>query len=338
LHCLDEKEAVLADMESYFSVLYPVSEEGSKGHRLKDLLIRLWTSTPTNLGSNVNSSYDDWAPCIAHDGLSLLFDSGRARAYDVRNEDIWIAKRATLSDPWNPATPLGPPVDGLGTDASPVISADGLSLYFAWKRGSWDWDLCVSTRATLDDDWGPRVSLGPVLNTLAQDFRPAISADGLSLFFASNRPDGFGRDDIYVSTRATTDHAWGDPVNLGAMINSPRSEGYMKISANGLLLFFNSWRPGGSGFTDVWVTTRATETDNWGPPVNLGPTVNSPYGDSGPCISADGSTLYLFSNRPGGHGGHDLWQISIASLPRADEEDHSDSIKIIENGNDRKEE
>jgi serine/threonine protein kinase len=335
LHCLDEKEAVLANMKSYLFVLYPISEEGAQGHRLKDFLVRLWASTPTNLGPNVNSSYGDWAPCIANDGLSLLFDSNRNSGF--QEPDIWIAKRTTLSDPWNAATPLGPPVDGRYLDASPVISADGLSLYFAWMRASWDWDLCVSTRATIDDNWGARVSLGPVLNTLAQEFRPTISTDGLELFFASTRSGGFGMDDMYVSTRASTDHPWGEPVNLGPMINSPRAEAYTRIAPDGRLLFFSSFRPGGSGLADFWITTRATKTDPWGPPVNLGPTINSPYRDMSYCISADGSALYFCSNRPGGHGGLDLWQISIASFTEAEEKDHSDSIKIIKNGNGRKE-
>ena len=335
-HCLDEREAVLADMESYVSVLYPVFEVGSAGHRLRNFLVAVWEDAPANLGPNVNSAYDDWAPCIANDGLSLLFDSNRKS--DLPKHDIWIAKRTSLSGPWNPATPLGPPADGQYLDASPAMSADGLSLYFAWRRANWVWDLCASTRATTDDDWGVRVSLGPVLNTLAQESRPAISADGLSLFFSSNREGGFGDgDDIYVSTRASTDQPWGEPVNLGSTINSSRSDGYARIAPDGRLLFFSSFRPGGSGSADFWVAARATKTDNWGPPVNLGPTINSPYKDVSYCLSADSSSLYFCSTRPGGFGGHDLWQMSMASPPEATaEEVPSESIQAIETDNERK--
>jgi len=86
----------------------------------------------------------------------------------------------------------------------------------------------------------------------------------------------------------------------------------MSISHDGLLLFLGSDRPGGSGGHDLWVTTRATTNDPWGEPVNLGPTVNSsaPY-DQTPSISADGSTLYFSSNRPGGIGDSDIYQVSI---------------------------
>jgi hypothetical protein len=88
------------------------------------------------------------------------------------------------------------------------------------------------------------------------------------------------------------------------------------------------------------VTIRTTKNDDWGPPVNLGPTINSPYAELSCCISADGSTLYFCSNRPGGHGGHDLWQVSIASPPGAmQKENNANSNKItIEEDNNGKEE
>ena len=78
----------------------------------------------------------------------------------------------------------------------------------------------------------------------------------------------------------------------------------------------DSLRPGGYGgrWGDLWVTTRPTKDDPWGEPVNLGPTVNSAYTEMTPSISADGSTLYFESDRPGGFGGHDLWQAPISPV------------------------
>jgi hypothetical protein len=80
------------------------------------------------------------------------------------------------------------------------------------------------------------------------------------------------------------------------------------------MLFFGSSRPGGSGGHDLWVTTRASVSDPWGEPANLGPTVNSSTFDDSPSISADGSTLSFMSTRPGGVGSYDLWQVSIVPL------------------------
>jgi hypothetical protein len=333
-HCLDDRELFLADMEKYLSVMYPAKGTDSNYRRLHDFLANIWVSIPTNLGPNINTSFSEWSPCISRtDGLSLLFVSNRASIFPDR--DLWIAKRVSISNPWNMATHLGPPVDGPTLDSYPAISADGLSLYFAWRQSSWD--LCVSRRSTTDDEWSTPVGLGPTVNGTASETRPSISFDGLELFFTSSRSGGFGDTDIYVSTRESTDHPWGEPANLGRIVNSPSTDGYPNISADGRLLFFSSFRPEGSGAADIFVTARATKTDNWGQPVNLGPTVNSPYNEASCCISADGSTLYFCSRRPGGRGNIDLWQVSITFLPEAEEKDHMDSIKIIEKGNDRKE-
>jgi len=122
--------------------------------------------------------------------------------------------------------------------------------------------------------------------------------------------------DIYVSTRATTGDPWGEPVNLGQTVNTSHKDGFPSISADGLSLFYSGFRDGGLGKDDLWVTTRATKDDDWGTPVNLGPAVNSPDGEGAPSISADGSTLYFYSDRPGGFGLVDIWQVKI--LPVVD--------------------
>jgi hypothetical protein len=102
-------------------------------------------------------------------------------------------------------------------------------------------------------------------------------------------------------------------MNLGPTVNSSARDGYagLSISTDGLSLYFTSYRTGGLGGMDIWVTRRATLSDPWAPPVNLGPPVNSVDHDFSPNFSADGSTLYFSSLRPGGFGGHDLWQVSI---------------------------
>ncbi|MEJ2702038.1 MAG: M56 family metallopeptidase, partial [Sedimentisphaerales bacterium] len=106
---------------------------------------------------------------------------------------------------------------------------------------------------------------------------------------------------------ADAERVFGNPINLGSPVNSFANEFGPRISADGLELYFNSYRPGGLGQADLWVTTRKTKADPWGEPVNLGPTVNSPSGEGAPCISADGLSLYFSSERPGGYGGSDLW-------------------------------
>ena len=112
---------------------------------------------------------------------------------------------------------------------------------------------------------------------------------------------------VILTARAGEASIFGNPTNLGPTVNSSAKDFDPSISADEVELYFNSYRTGGLGKADLWVTTRKTKADPWGSPVNLGPTVNSPDGDKAPCISADGLLLYFSSGRSGGYGDQDLW-------------------------------
>jgi hypothetical protein len=100
---------------------------------------------------------------------------------------------------------------------------------------------------------------------------------------------------------------WSAPANLGPVVNSASEDFAPHISRNELSLYFASTRPGGFGGEDLWVSRRATRDDPWGPPVNLGPIVNTGANDRSPALSRDGHLLFFASNRAGGLGGLDLW-------------------------------
>jgi Tol biopolymer transport system component len=266
---------------------------------------------PTNLGPAINSADLEVVPSISPDGLELYF---------IRAGEAWVARRETPDAEWEPASSLGSTVNSLSDAGIPCISADGLSLYFTSKRpgGSGDSDLWVTRRATHNDPWGDPENLGPTINSASMDWHSSISTDGLELYFSSNRPSGYGGDDLWVTRRATTDTPWGEPENLGSILNSSEHDACPSISADDLLLFFTSWQSDGYGsnfgLCDVFVARRATTKDPWGPPMNLGPVVNSPYIEWGMSVSADGSMLYFHSNRPGSEGPFDIWQAQIIPI------------------------
>src|SRR5260370_34825243 len=103
---------------------------------------------------------------------------------------------------------------------------------------------------------------------------------------------------------------WSEPVNLGPVVNSAFNDQHPAISPNGLSLYITSDRPGGFGFPnfDIYVSQRASLDDNWGPPQNLGPIINTKFPDqnSVPTFSADGHRMYFCANRPGGFGQDDI--------------------------------
>jgi len=272
---------------------------------------------PANLGPPVNTVASDGSPHISPDGLSLYFQSGRPGGSG--GADLWVSTRETPDDNWGTPLNLGSTVNSSADDWAPSISPDGLELFFTSKRpggpGGYS-DIWLTTRATLEDDWGEPQPLGPNINTSGFDGHPSISSDGLELYFCCwddnvDRSGGYGTSDIWVTSRLSLSDPWAEPVNLGEIVNSSAFEGEQDISADGLCLVFSGDRPGSSGGWDIWVTTRKTKEDPWGNPMNLGPGVNSSGTDTMADISDDGSVLFFASDRSGGYSVFDIWQVSI---------------------------
>jgi len=216
----------------------------------------------------------------------------------------------TFSRPTN----LGPPIWSPGHDPQGCcFSRDGLELYFSSTRpgGYGSWDIWVATRETVDAPWGEPVNLGPNVNGGAQEVTPAISPDGLELYFTL-----YHTYKIRVCSRTSKDAPWSKPEILGPPVGGHQDR-YPKVSSDGLSLYFASRRPGGYGGEDIWVSTRATTSDPWSEPVNLGPNVNTGSGEVGTSISADGLTLFFDSDRPGGYGDVDIW---VTTRPTTDAE------------------
>ena len=225
----------------------------------------------------------------------------------------------TFGEPTN----LGPTINSSYGDTCAFMSTDGLEFYFCSDRPpatpySMEWDIWVSTRATIDDDWGPPVNPGAPLNTSYHEEPECISPDGLELYIDSSRPGGSGQEDLWVAKRKSKEDAWETPVNLGPLVNSSAHDFGAWISTDGLELYYNSMR-GGYGGADLYMTTRATTSDEWGTPINLGAQVNSSTHDVYPTTSDNGLWL-LFSDhpggapRPGGFGGGDIWMSTRATI------------------------
>jgi len=200
-------------------------------------------------------------------------------------------------------------------DAIMSLSYDGLEMYIISNRpgGYGDWDLWVLNRTSQNEDWNSPKNLGSAVNSSSSEGEASISADGLALYFCSDRPEGYGYYDIYVTTRKTKNDPWGQPINLGAKINSSTVDSEPWITGDGLELYFHSFdRAGGYGLNDIYVSRRATLNDPWTDAVNLGPLINTTGRDLYPCVSADGLLLF-FSNtlkspfRTGGYGYSDMW-------------------------------
>src|SRR6266581_143733 len=167
-------------------------------------------------------------------------------------------------------------------------------------------------------EWSTPVNLGPVVNSTSVDANAGLSSDAHTLFFVSNRPGGLGGNDIWMSHRQCLACDWEAPVNLGAPINSDAIDGAPTMSEDGRLLFFYSARAGGFGLGDVYVSHRVStgaDGDVWGPPVNLGPDVNTAANEQGSYFVHEPGepNAFVYFNRPTAGGNLDIWRFTRQS-------------------------
>lgn len=147
-------------------------------------------------------------------------------------------------------------------------------------------------------------------NSGGWESQAAISCDGQTLYFASNRPGGVGGTDLYVCERQP-DGSWGEAVNLGAGINSKLDEEAPFITNDGQTLYFSSNGHPGMGDQDIFMSWKNNDGE-WSVPINLGPPVNSAFRELGFFLTADGQTGYFASDRPEeSAGGLDIFRFRL---------------------------
>jgi hypothetical protein len=151
-----------------------------------------------NLGAGVNSAFMDSGPAFF--GPVIFFTSNRPGLGAPGTFDIYVS-HLMVNGMFSPAT-LVPELSSSATDQRPSIRFDGLEIFFYSNRpGSDGMDLWASTRATIFTPWSTPENLGPIVNSPSGETQPFIAADRQTLFFASDRPGGFGLQDLYVTTR-----------------------------------------------------------------------------------------------------------------------------------------
>jgi hypothetical protein len=141
------------------------------------------------------------------------------------------------------------------------------------------------------------------LNTAFNDGCPTLAPDDRTLFMASNRPGGFGGQDIWIARREGPEDPWGAPENVGAPINTAFDDFCPSPTRNGHLFFFVSNRPGGCGGSDIYMTRWRNDIHGWEEPVNLGCDVNTVGSEVSPFLvnGPGGPLLYFSSNVAGGY-------------------------------------
>ncbi|MBS1948483.1 MAG: PD40 domain-containing protein [Bacteroidetes bacterium] len=259
---------------------------------------------PQNLGDSVNSDVSEYYPTITIDGKKLVF----TRRVNNDNEDFY--ESYLIDGKWSRARGLGGNINTNMNEGAQNISQDGQWLIFTgcnFPEGYGSCDLYISYLEK--DGWSSPENLGRGINTEFWESAPSLSPDKRDLYFTSNRPGGYGGNDIYVSHRMQNGR-WSEPQNLGPAINTIGDESAPFIHADNQTLYFTSSGHQGYGGDDLFVS-RKDSTGKWTKPLNLGYPVNTIENEGSIVISADGKTAYYASDRADSRGGLDIYSFQV---------------------------
>ncbi len=266
---------------------------------------------PTNMGDSINSTSLEYFPSITIDGSKMIFTRR------IKNdEDFYESNK--INGTWSKAKPVGGKINTNLNEGAQNISQDGDWLIFTgcnYPEGEGSCDLYIAYK-TKNGSWTEPENMGPFINTDFWESSPSLSPDKRDLYFASSRPGGFGGKDIWVTNRAENGK-WGNPKNLGPLVNTSADEGCPFIHSDNRTLYFNSNGHQGYGLTDLFLVRKNAE-NNWDSAVNLGYPINTIDDEGSLIVTADGKTAYYASDGNDTRGGLDLYQFELREDIRAD--------------------
>jgi outer membrane protein OmpA-like peptidoglycan-associated protein/tetratricopeptide (TPR) repeat protein len=268
-----------------------------------------------NIGEAINGPGPDYAPVVSLDGNSIYFTS--RRKWDDRletkfrdpmlynyPEDIFVSY-ADFEGDWTTPTRLEFCVDSLN-EATISVSSDERRIY-VYQDITGNGDIYYSDIQE-NDRFGDIAKLqhGEV-NTEYWETHCTITPDGQNMYFASNRPGGYGGRDIYRIVKLPNGE-WSKAQNMGPEINTPNDEDSPFIAVNNKTLYYSSNGETSMGGFDVFVTFR-DDQNTWSTPTNMGFPINSTGDDIFYTTTVDGLRGYLSSFRKGGYGEKDIYEI-----------------------------
>ncbi len=267
---------------------------------------------PFNLGPNVNSIYDDYFPVLTADLQTLLFtrNIGDRR---TGNEDFYLSKKE--GNGYSKAKSIGAPINSDKNEGTASISADGQYIFYTYC-GEVE-NSCDILLSVLDGlEWSTPRNLGSPVNTRRWETQPSVSFNGKTVYFASDRPGGFGGSDIWMTTYSNG--KWTPPINCGPEINTENEEQYPFIALDDKTLFFVSGGHPGMGGLDIYSSKR-TNNGRWQTPVNIGYPINTNKDEQSFSITSDGINAFISSAKDGGFGGLDIYQFELYKEARPDQ-------------------
>lgn len=275
-------------------------------------------SQPENLGTAINTQYDEIMPIISPDGKALYFDrkDHPENTSGILNDDIWYSTMGG-SGKWTTAENVGVPLNNRGHNFLTAISPDGNTALLGnvyELDGSMTSGLSMARRNKEGWEFPQKLVIQNYYNNNKfSEFH--LGADGKTIIMTVQRLDSYGAKDLYVSF-ANPDGTYSEPKNLGPNVNSAATEMSPFLAADGKTLYFSSDGFSGYGNKDMFMSRRLDGTwTKWSQPQNLGPMLNSANWDAYYSVPASGEFAY-FSSENNSMGKTDIYRIKLPGAMR----------------------
>lgn len=273
--------------------------------------------SPENLGSRINSAYDEFYPIISPDGKTLYV----CRNDDPENmggkkQDIWYSEMQP-DGYWGALKNIGPPLNNNNANFVCSVLPDGNTMLVGnlyYPNGRTGPGISISYRTR--EGWSfPQMLVIDDFHNRGMYVNYFLAADGKTILMALERDVTYGDMDIYVSFLLDNGN-WSAPLNLGSDINTAGKESTVFLAPDNRTLYFSSEGHNGYGGHDVFISRRLDESwTKWSEPQNLGPGINTPDWDAYFSIPASGEYAYFVSNS-NSFGGNDIFRVPLSEALR----------------------
>lgn len=263
---------------------------------------------PKNI-KNVNTPENEYFPGTSADDQMLIY----TRLVGGQQEDFFYSLKENDST-WGKPKNMGAPINTAENEGTITLSPDGQYVFFTGCNRRDGLGSCDIYFSALDGNvWKEPRNLGGPINSRHWESQPTLSFDGKTLYFTSDRPGGFGGQDIWYSQYSKG--KWSVPQNMGPEINTVGNEQCPYIAKDDQTLYFNSDGRIGMGGVDLFVVRKMPD-GRWGTPENLGYPINTFADEICLVIGANGKNAYYVSRRAGGAGGLDLYEFELYEKAR----------------------
>lgn len=289
------------------------------------------------LVKNVSSAgKDEYLPIISPDNELLFYTreyqyQGKGDMASQTIQEFTSSTRPNASDEFSSGVKMPKPFNVGPKYGGATISIDNREMYIcacAKEADYWNCDIFLTKYDIQMVDgkkeyiWSDLINIGPGVNgPKSWEAQPSLSADGKILYFASARPGGYGKIDIYYSKRQP-DGLWGPAINMGPEINTAGNDKSPFLHCDSRTLYFVSEqsadRMGAGGF-DIFYSKQDPKTGKWSTPKNIGYPINTAGDEEALIVSTDGNYGYFSSDKTkGGVGGKDIFYFQMPEQAKPD--------------------